>query len=296
MGQMQCLRGFFGVLALAVAFGLATLGSTAPTAAQQIVVQGANVDPSTLKPYFSGTDPASVERGVEDLKASGLYSSVSAKVVDGKILVTLGGGEQIINRVAFEGNRTIQKDQLEVEVQSKPHTPYNEATAEADIGRIKEAYKKYGRNEARVTKRLVQLPNGRVDLVFTIDEGGKTGIREIHFVGNHAVSNYRLGNLMQTSTQNFLSWFKNTDVYDPDRLASDEEAIRRYYMKNGYADFRITNTDVVYQEQSARLHHYHHDGRGSAVPCFRRERGFAYRESEWPGPAAAGLPTPRRRL
>ena len=248
MGQMQCLRGFFGVLALAVAFGLATLGSTAPTAAQQIVVQGANVDPSTLKPYFSGTDPASVERGVEDLKASGLYSSVSAKVVDGKILVTLGGGEQIINRVAFEGNRTIQKDQLEVEVQSKPHTPYNEATAEADIGRIKEAYKKYGRNEARVTKRLVQLPNGRVDLVFTIDEGGKTGIREIHFVGNHAVSNYRLGNLMQTSTQNFLSWFKNTDVYDPDRLASDEEAIRRYYMKNGYADFRITNTDVVYQE------------------------------------------------
>ncbi len=52
---------------------------------------------------------------------------------------------------------------------------------------------------------------------------------------------------MQTSTQNFLSWFKNTDVYDPDRLASDEEAIRRYYMKNGYADFRITNTDVVYQ-------------------------------------------------
>ena len=248
MGQMQCLRGFFGVLALAVAFGLAMLGSTAPTAAQQIVVQGANVDPSTLKPYFSGTDPASVERGVEDLKASGLYSSVSAKVVDGKILVTLGGGEQIINRVAFEGNRTIQKDQLEVEVQSKPHTPYNEATAEADIGRIKEAYKKYGRNEARVTKRLVQLPNGRVDLVFTIDEGGKTGIREIRFVGNHAVSNYRLGNLMQTSTQNFLSWFKNTDVYDPDRLASDEEAIRRYYMKNGYADFRITNTDVVYQE------------------------------------------------
>ena len=46
---------------------------------------------------------------------------------------------------------------------------------------------------------------------------------------------------------NFLSWLKSTDVYDPDRLASDEEAIRRYYMKNGYADFQITNTDVAYQ-------------------------------------------------
>ncbi len=247
MGHMDWIRGLFGVLLLAMTLGFGVLISTTPASAQQIIVQGANVDPSTLKPYFSGTDPASIERGVEDLKATGLYSSVSAKLENGKIVVTLGGGAQIINRVAFEGNSKIETKQLEVEVQSKPHTAYNEATAEADVGRIKDAYKKYGRNEAKVTKRLVQLPNGRVDLVFTIDEGGKTGIRQIRFVGNHAVSDYRLGGLMQTSTMNFLSWIKSTDVYDPDRLASDEEAIRRYYMKNGYADFRITNTDVVYQ-------------------------------------------------
>ena len=90
-----------------------------------------------------------------------------------------------------------------------------------------------------------------MDLVFTVSEGDKTGIREIKFVGNHAVSNYRLHSLMQTSTMNWLSWFKSTDVYDPDRLASDQEAIRRYYMKNGYADFQITNTDVAYQANPA---------------------------------------------
>src|SRR5271165_5601003 len=250
MGVMHWTRGLFSALILAVIFfSLGVLTATAPALAQQIVVQGnSGVDPSTLKPYFTGTDPASIQRGVEDLKATGVYSSVSAKLVDGKIVVALSGGGQIINRVAFEGNSKITKDQLEVEVQSKPRMVYNEATAEADIGRIKEAYKKYGRNEAMVTKRLVQLPNGRVDLVFTINEGEKTGIREIRFVGNHAVSNYRLGNLMQTSTMfPVLSWFKSTDVYDPDRLASDEEAIRRYYMKNGYADFRITNTDVAYE-------------------------------------------------
>ena len=182
-------------------FGFGAFSPAAPAFAQQIVVEGqSGVDPSTLKPYFTGTDPASIQRGVDDLKATGIYSSVSAKVVDGRIVVSLGGGAQIINRVAFEGNRNIQKDQLEVEVQSKPRAAYNEATAEGDIGRIKDAYKKYGRNAASVTKRLVQLPNGRVDLVFTIDEGDKTGIREIRFVGNHAVSNYRLHNLMQTST------------------------------------------------------------------------------------------------
>ena len=248
MGVMHWIRGFFSALVLAVIFGFGALTSASPAFAQQIVVEGVSgVDPSTLKPYFTGTDPASIQRGVDDLKATGVYSSVSAKLVDGKIVVTLGGSAQIINRVAFEGNSKITKEQLAVEVQSKPGTRYDDATAEADIGRIKEAYKKYGRNEAKVTMRLVQLPNGRVDLVFTIDEGEKTGIREIRFVGNHEVSDYRLRNLMQTSTMNLLSWLKTTDVYDPDRMASDEEAIRRYYMKNGYADFRITDTDVSYE-------------------------------------------------
>ena len=244
---MEWIRGCVGGVLLAVALGLCGLSWAEPAHAQQIVVQGANVAPSALKPYFTGTSPAAIEQGVSDLKATGLYSSVSAQVEDGKIVVTLAKGEQIINRIAFEGNKQIETKQLEVEVQSKPHAAYNEAVAEGDIGRIKDAYKKYGRNEASVTKRLVQLPNGRVDLVFTINEGEKTGIREIQFVGNHAVSDYRLHNLMQTSTMNFLSWLKSTDVYDPDRLASDEEAIRRYYMKRGFADFQITNTDVTYQ-------------------------------------------------
>ncbi len=244
---MDWIRGCVGGVLLAVALSLCGLSWAESAHAQQIVVEGANVDPSTLKPYFSGTSPASIEQGVADLKATGLYSDVSARVENGRIVVTLAKGQQIINRIAFEGNKQIETKQLEVEVQSKPHTAYNEAVAEGDIGRIKDAYKKYGRNEAGVTKRLVQLPNGRVDLVFTIKEGEKTGIREIRFVGNHAVSDYRLHNLMQTSTMNLLSWLKSTDVYDPDRLASDEEAIRRYYMKRGFADFQITNTDVTYQ-------------------------------------------------
>ena len=245
---MDWIRSFFGALVLAVVIAFSGLTLATPAFAQQIVVEGnTGVTPASLKPYFSGMDPASIQRGVDDLKATGIYSSVSARAEDGRIVVSLASGKQIINRVAFEGNSKITKEQLEVEVQSKPGVAYNDALGEADVARIKDAYRKYGYNEAQVTKRLVQLPNGRVDLVFTIDEHGKTGIREIRFVGNNAVSSYRLHNLMQTSTMNFLSWFKSTDVYDPDRLASDEEAIRRYYMKNGYADFRIVNTDVAYQ-------------------------------------------------
>jgi outer membrane protein insertion porin family len=238
-------------LLFAAAFTFGAACQSAPALAQvtpqNVVIEGStHTDAATIRSYFTGTDQASVNRAVADLSATGMFSKVSAKIVNGQVFVTVAESSQIINRVAFEGNRTLKSDQLSVEVQEKSHTGFDAAKADADVERIKEAYKKIGHSEVKVSYRLVQLPNGRVDVVFKMDEGDKTGIREIKFVGNHAISNYRLGSLMQTTTMNFMSWFKTTDVYDPDRLAQDEEAIRKYYMKNGYADFRITNTDVAY--------------------------------------------------
>ncbi len=248
---MKLLRGCLTGLLFAVALVLGAF-ATAPAAYAQatnpnIVVEGAtHGDADTIRGYFSGTDQASVNRAVDDLSATGMFSKVNARIVDGKVIVSVVEGAQIINRVAFEGNSKIKSDQLEVEVQSKSRHAFDEAVAKGDVDRILEAYKKFGRNAAKVNYRLVQLPNGRVDLVFKIDEGDKTGVRAINFVGNNAVSSYRLHSLMQTTEMNFLSWFKTSDVYQPDTLASDEELIRKYYMRYGYADFRITNTEVVY--------------------------------------------------
>jgi outer membrane protein insertion porin family len=247
LSQMNFIRGYVGRLIIAACLVFGVLGFTSAAHAQTIVVQGAHhVDAETIRSFFSGTDQEHVNQGVKDLSASGMFSNVSARIVGGRVIVTVVESNVILNRVAFEGNSKIKGDQLAVEVQSKPRSGFSEAVATADIDRIKEAYKKFGRADAKVTYRLVSLPNGRSDLVFTINEGDKTGIREIKFVGNQAFSNYRLHGLMQLTEMNFLSFLKTSDVYDPDRLASDEEAIRKYYMRNGYADFRITNTDVHY--------------------------------------------------
>ncbi|MBV9703727.1 MAG: outer membrane protein assembly factor BamA [Methylobacteriaceae bacterium] len=151
-----------------------------------------------------------------------------------------------INRVAFEGNSNIKSEQLLTVVELKSHGIFNAATAELDVRRIKEAYRRGGRNAASVSYRTVPLPDGRIDVVYTIDEGVKTGVKEINFVGNQVFSGYKLRSLMQTTESNFLSWLKTSDVYDPQRVADDEELIRRYYLRNGYADFRIVSTNAVY--------------------------------------------------
>jgi outer membrane protein insertion porin family len=117
---------------------------------------------------------------------------------------------------------------------------------DADVQRILEIYRRSGRGLAQVTPRVVDLPNGTIDVVYTIVEGDKTSIQEIRFVGNNQVSSSRLRGVMQTTETNLLSFLKSTDVYDPDRLANDLELIRRYYLKNGYADFRLVSSDVQF--------------------------------------------------
>ncbi len=220
---------------------------SAPVAqAQNVEVRGSQrVDAETIRNYFAGTDAARVNQAVKELYATGLFSSVRTERAGGRIIVHVVENN-LINRVFFEGNSKLKSEVLASEVQSKSRGAYNPSTVQADIERINDLYRRGGRGDAAVTARTVDLPNGRVDVVFTINEGSKTGVREIVFVGNSAFSTYRLRNLMQTTEMNWLSFFKSTDVYDPDRIASDQEIIRRFYLKNGYADFRIVGSEARY--------------------------------------------------
>lgn len=152
----------------------------------------------------------------------------------------------IINRVVVEGNKRVEKGMIEPNLQMQARRPYNQATVDSDVERILEIYRRQGRALANVTPRVVDLPNGRVDVVYTINEGDKTGVKEIRFVGNNQVSASRLRGVMATTETNILSFLKSTDVYDPNRISADLELIRRYYLKNGYADFRIVSSDVQF--------------------------------------------------
>ena len=125
-----------------------------PVNEQTVVVEGASrVEAPTIRSYFSGTDQASVNRAVADLSATGMFSKVSAKIVGGQVVVTIVESSQIINRVAFEGNKTLKSEQLAVEIQSKARTGFDDAKAKGDVDRIRDAYKKVGRSATQVLHR-----------------------------------------------------------------------------------------------------------------------------------------------
>jgi outer membrane protein insertion porin family len=245
---------------------LAVLTTAGGAWAQQVVVQGnRRVDSETIRSYMVGNGAGSVEEARRALLATGMFSRVTVAQRGGQVVVSVVENN-VINRVAFEGNKAVERATLEPELQTRARGPYNPDVVAADIQRILEVYRRTGRGLAQVTSRVVDLPNGRIDVVFTIVEGDKTGVKEIRFVGNNAISASRLRGVMTTSESNLLSFLKSNDVYDPDRLAADQELIRRYYLKNGYADFRIASTDVQFDA-----------GRGGYVVTIAVDEGEQYR-------------------
>jgi outer membrane protein insertion porin family len=202
---------------------------------------------------------------LKELYATGLFQDVRISRPGGRLVVTVVENP-VINRVAFEGNKKVKDEQLNIELQSKPRGTLSRASVQADTQRIIDMYRRSGRFDVRVDPKIIELPNNRVDLVFEITEGGKTGVKKINFVGNRAYSDFRLKDVIRTGETNLLSFLKNNDIYDPDRIEADRELLRRFYLKHGFADIRIVAAVAEFDP-----------ARGGFIVTFTIDEGDLYR-------------------
>ena len=230
------LRGLaYACLVLAgLVFSTALIGIAAhdvavAQSARSIAVEGnRRVESDTIRSYFKPgpngqLDALRIDEGLKALIATGLFQDVRISQPGGRLVVTVVENP-VINRVAFEGNKKTKDEQLASEVQSKSRGTLSRPTVQADVQRIIEIYRRSGRFDIRVEPKIIELPNNRVDLIFEINEGGKTGVKSLNFVGNRAFSGYRLKEVIKTNESNLLSFMQTTDIYDPDRRGRSRSA------------------------------------------------------------------------
>jgi outer membrane protein insertion porin family len=274
---MRVWGGFRAALVMFAVVGAAWLAAAivpTPAAAQtvsSIVVEGnRRVEADTIRSYFKpgpngALDAGRVDDGLKALIETGLFQDVQITRPGGKIVVTVVENP-VIGRIAFEGNKKVKDEQLTAEIQSKPRGTLSRPMVQSDALRIADIYRHSGRYDVHVTPEIIEQPNNRVDLIFTIQEGAKTGVKVIEFSGNNAFSSYRLKDVIKTHESNLLSFLGGNDVYDPDRVEADRDLIRRFYLKNGYADVQVV----------AALTEYDPDRKGFLV-TFKIEEGQQYR-------------------
>lgn len=185
-------------------------------------------------------DADRVDRSLKTLYATGLFRDVSI-TRDGSTLLVTVAENPIINQIAFEGNHAITDDTLRPLLELRPRSVFTPELAQADRQKILDAYAKRGRFGATAEPKIIRIDQNRVNVVFDINEGSATLISRISFVGNHAFSESRLREVVTSREQAFYRFLSNSDVYDPQRVEFDKELLRRFYLRNGYADFDVRN-------------------------------------------------------
>ncbi|WP_181707123.1 outer membrane protein assembly factor BamA [Chthonobacter rhizosphaerae] len=265
---MRAAKNWTKVVGLSVALGgvLPLVGADLPGVGMEkahaevvsrISVTGSTrVEPDTVISYLTiqpgrNYTAADVDESIKTLFATGLFSDVRISR-SGNTLVVAVVENPVITRVAFEGNDRHDDKILAATIELQPRSVLTQAKVQSDTQRILELYRRTGRYNATVEPQVIDLGENRVDLVFKINEGPRTEVNRISFVGNKAFSDGRLGDVIQTKESGILGWLRSTDNYDPDRLNADQELLRRFYYSRGYADFRIVSAVADFdREQNA---------------------------------------------
>ena len=264
-------------LCLSAGFGDLTAAAQNATISSVRVQGNQRVEAETIRSYLTFSagdpyDPGEINQSLKTLFATGLFKDVRIRRQNSTVVVVVVENP-VVARVRFEGNKDVESDTLSAEVQVKPRSVYTQARVQADEQRIRDVLARQGHYDAQVSAQVIPLGGNRVEVVYQIGEGVKTKVKAIKFVGNDAFSASQLRFVVTTKRTSWLSFLKNDNIYDPDRLALDRELLRQFYLKNGYADVRIlsSNADII-------------PGEGGGGWLNRNEGGFVITFEIYEGP------------
>ncbi len=236
------------VAAPAAAAPLAAVPVAAPAAAPilSITITGAQrLEADTIRSYIKlrvgqPYSQATADQALKDLFATELFSDVKVSNDGGNVTIEVKENP-VINRIVLEGNKRIKSEKITPEIKLAPRQIFTRSKVRADVARIIELYKRQGRFAASVEPKMVMLDQNRVDIVFEINEGPKSKVRQINIIGNDNFSDGDLRDQMFTKQASITRILSSGTTYDPDRMAFDQQKLRQYYLTKGYADFRIVS-------------------------------------------------------
>ncbi len=184
---------------------------------------------------------------IRALFALGLFKDVRLET-QGDVLVVVVEERPSVAAVEFIGLKEFDKDVLLKalrEVGLAEGRPYDKALADKAEQELKRQYINRSLYGAEVVSTATPVDRNRVNLSFTITEGGPARIKQIQIVGNKAFSESDLRDQFNLDTGGWMSWYTKSDRYARTKLNADLEALRSYYLARGFLEFRIDSTQVA---------------------------------------------------
>jgi outer membrane protein insertion porin family len=236
---------FFLWLALAVT---ALSAYAEPVRLDQVVVTGnQRVEEEAIRVQLRARagapyDPASVEADIRALYRMGFFEDVQADLSrqDGRAVLTYHVVERPqIKEVRLEGNRKIDREDLEAALKIRPHTILDPTKVRRGIEEARKLYEKKGYLDAEIEYETESAGEDEVVVKLTVHEKKVVRIEKLIFEGARKVPASTLKKVMQTKERWFLSFLTGAGNLDREILKADGDRLTAYYYDQGYIDVRI---------------------------------------------------------
>ncbi|HMA66500.1 MAG TPA: outer membrane protein assembly factor BamA [Desulfosalsimonadaceae bacterium] len=196
-------------------------------------------------------DPDQLSRDLEAIFEMGYFDDIRVKTrsgKDGKVVIFQVEEKPTIRRIEFSGNMVYEDAELEKNIDISTGSILNIFRVKRNMKQIGTLYKEKNYHNTTVSYDIEELEHNQAVLKFQIDEGEKLRISEIRFEGNKSYEADRLKDKMKTSERWFLSWLTSAGDLDTETLQQDVIRLTNFYQNNGYAEARVGEPEIMYQE------------------------------------------------
>ncbi|MCX7181827.1 MAG: outer membrane protein assembly factor BamA [Candidatus Methylopumilus sp.] len=241
-------------LALFISLLLLSIAAFAmePFVIKDIKIEGLQrTEPGTVFNYLpvqvgdTMTEDKSAE-AIKSLYRTGFFKDVRIESDQDILLITVQERPSIAD-IQFSGNKAFQSDKLKEGMKGiglAEGQIYDKSKLEFAEQEIKKQYLAQGKYTATVKTSASPLERNRVAIRFDIEEGIVSRIKEINVVGNQLYTKSDVTSEFELKTTNWLSWWYKDDQYSKQKLTSDLEKLKSFYMNRGYLEFSIDSTQV----------------------------------------------------
>jgi len=188
-----------------------------------------------------------VRKDVRELFALGYFTDIKVDVEPGPqgLVVTYIVAERpVIDKISILGNDKLSDKSIRAELRLRETDTYTPSELRRDIEKIISLYGEESFPTATVNAAVHPVAPGKVHLVYTIDEGYKSRVRGISFVGNTVFTDKELRKALHIRKAFWI--FGGT--FDQEKFETGLDNILAIYGDRGYVEATVT-TDMDYRKK-----------------------------------------------
>jgi outer membrane protein insertion porin family len=182
----------------------------------------------------------------EDVRAiwkMGYFEDVQVEVADakgqGSIVTFVLREKPAITKIYVAGNDEIALAKINEVLDVKKEQILDLAKLKKNVQKIKDLYVEKGFYMAEVTYEVKRATSSTVEVWFRVHENQKVEVRRVNFVGNHAVTDAQLRDVIVTREGSLISFLNSAGTYREDVFQRDLLLIQAHYWDRGYVQVKV---------------------------------------------------------